>query len=202
MYLCVYKKRENISIKPRFFEVNAEFVSSASNIVFSFSVFAHKIHESSFRIFFTETIIWRRHFHCPLVDPVLPLHDLWPQQCNILGSGVLPTKFGSYRAFLSLLIRHPGWPLRVLRHFGAKALLNKFANHWAFLSNLTPGWPSRPLFDLCQPQQCITLQSRGSSSQIRYIFVIAWLSSSFNLKFNKIIIVMSLFNGVSFCYKL
>ena len=36
----------------------------------------------------------------PLVDPGWPLHDLRPQQCITLWSGVLPTKFGNHRAFL------------------------------------------------------------------------------------------------------
>ena len=36
----------------------------------------------------------------PLVDPRWPLHDLPPQQCITLRSGVLPTKFGSHRTFL------------------------------------------------------------------------------------------------------
>ena len=36
----------------------------------------------------------------PLVYPRWPLHDLWPQQCTTLCSGVLLTKFGSHRAFL------------------------------------------------------------------------------------------------------
>ena len=35
-----------------------------------------------------------------LVDPRWPLHDLWPQQCTALWSGVLLTKFGSHRAFV------------------------------------------------------------------------------------------------------
>ena len=35
-----------------------------------------------------------------LVDPGWPLRDLRPQQCITLWSGVLPTKFGSHRAFL------------------------------------------------------------------------------------------------------
>ena len=36
----------------------------------------------------------------PLVDPGLPQRDFWPQQCITLWSGVLPTKFGSHKAFL------------------------------------------------------------------------------------------------------
>ena len=50
--------------------------------------------------------------HCqtswPLLDPSWPLHDLWPQQCSTLWSGVLPTKFGDHRALLSKLT--PTWP--------------------------------------------------------------------------------------------
>ena len=60
--------------------------------------------------------------HClanwPLLDPTWPLHDLWPQQCIMLWSGVLPTKFGGHRALLSKLT--PTWP------------------------QLTPAWPSTP----------------------------------------------------------
>ena len=50
--------------------------------------------------------------HCwanwPLLDPSWPLHDLWPQQCTKLWSGVLPTKFGGHGALLSKLT--PAWP--------------------------------------------------------------------------------------------
>ena len=54
----------------------------------------------------------------PLLDPGWPLHDLWPQQCITLWSGVLPTKLGSQRAYSSILTS--GWP-------------------W-----LTPAWPLTP----------------------------------------------------------
>ena len=49
--------------------------------------------------------------HCearwPLLDLSWPLHDLWPQQCITLWSGVLSTKFGGHRALLSKLT--PTW---------------------------------------------------------------------------------------------
>ena len=48
--------------------------------------------------------------------PQLTPHNLWSQQCINFQSGVLPTKFGSHRAFLSNLTL--GWP------------------------QLTPAWPS------------------------------------------------------------
>ena len=43
-----------------------------------------------------------------------PLHDLWPNQCITLWSGFLPTKFGSHRAYVSILT-YAGWPLHDLR---------------------------------------------------------------------------------------
>ena len=54
----------------------------------------------------------------PQVDPGWPVHDLWPQQCITLWSGILPTKFGGHRAFLSNVT--PGWP------------------------RITPAWPLTP----------------------------------------------------------
>ena len=48
----------------------------------------------------------------PLINPGWTLHDLWPQQYTTLRSGVLSTKFGAHKAFLSNLI--PGWPLNDL----------------------------------------------------------------------------------------
>ena len=37
---------------------------------------------------------------CPWFTPSWPLYDFWPEQCIILWSGVLPTKFGDHMAFL------------------------------------------------------------------------------------------------------
>ena len=52
--------------------------------------------------FFPPNLVAIEHFLAiwPLVDPRWLLHDLWPQQCTALWSGVLLTKFGSHRAFL------------------------------------------------------------------------------------------------------
>ena len=86
--------------------------------------------------------------HRPLVNPRWPPHNLWPHQCNALRLGVLTTKFGGHRAFLSNLTR--GWPdlpLHGLWHqqctmFWARVLpKNLVAMHRAFLSNLTSAWP-------------------------------------------------------------
>ena len=89
--------------------------------------------------------------HCwanwPLVDPRWPLHDLWPQHCISLCSGVLPTKFGDHGALLSkLTLLDPSWPLHDLWPqqcitLWSEILPTKFGGHRAFLSNLTPGWP-------------------------------------------------------------
>ena len=89
--------------------------------------------------------------HCwaiwPLLDPGWPLHDLWPQRCISLWSGVPPTKFGGHRALLSkLTLLDPIWPLHDLWPqqcitLWSEILPTKFGGHRAFLSNLTPGWP-------------------------------------------------------------
>ena len=51
----------------------------------------------------------------PVVEPSWPLHDIWPHQCTTLRSGVLPTKLGCHRVFLSNLIPiDPTWPLHDL----------------------------------------------------------------------------------------
>ena len=68
----------------------------------------------------------------PMVDPGLPLHILWPHQCIILLSRVLPTKSSSHSLgqqgfFLPNLIAlghswaiwpllDPGWPLTLSMH--------------------------------------------------------------------------------------
>ena len=47
-----------------------------------------------------------------MVHPLLPLRDLWPQQCITLWSGVLRTTFGRHRAFLAIWpLVDPGWPV-------------------------------------------------------------------------------------------
>ena len=53
----------------------------------------------------TTALVAIGHFQAiwPCVDSGWPLHDLWPQQCIILWSGVPLTKFGSHRAFLKQL---------------------------------------------------------------------------------------------------
>ena len=82
----------------------------------------------------------------PLVDPGWPLHDLWPQQCITLWSGVLPTKFGGHRALLRWPLLDPSWPLHDLRPqqcitLWSEVLPTKFGDHRALLSKLTPTWP-------------------------------------------------------------
>ena len=65
--------------------------------------------------FFPPNLVAIGHFKAnwPLVDPSWPLHDLWPQQCTTLWSGVVLTKFGSHRAFLRQIdlwmTFDPGW---------------------------------------------------------------------------------------------
>ena len=76
-----------------------------------------------------------------LADPCMTFD---PQQCIMLRSGVLPTKFGGHRALLSKLT--PTWPLHDLWPqqcitLWSGTLATKFGGHRAFLSNLTPGWP-------------------------------------------------------------
>ena len=86
----------------------------------------------------------------PLVDPGWPLHDLWPQQCSTLWSGVLPIKFGCHRAFLSNLTSvDPSWPLHDLWPSNALCsgqgffLPNLLAigHSWAIWPLVDPDWP-------------------------------------------------------------
>ena len=110
--------------------------------------------------------------HCcanwPLLDPSWPLHDLWPQQCIMLWSAVLPTKFGGHRHIPWLLTRSiyfsihckgrprfasialSGRPIIFLLYFFSLAFIMFFLLIWWWineleleleLSNLTPGWP-------------------------------------------------------------
>ena len=107
----------------------------------------------------------------PLVDPGWPLHDLRPQHCTTLWSGVLPTKFGGHRSFLNNLM--PSWP-RLTHHdlwpyqcttLRSGVLPTKFGSHRAFLSNLTPGWPRlTPAWPLTPAKHCTSV--RGSFYQI------------------------------------
>ena len=83
----------------------------------------------------------------PLVDPGWLLHDLWPQQCITLLSGVLSIKFGGHRALLSKL--SPTWPQLASIWPSTPAMIKlwsgiltiKFGGHRALLSKLTPIWP-------------------------------------------------------------
>ena len=58
----------------------------------------------------------------PLVDPIWPPSDLWPQHSVPLWSGVLLTKFGAHRSLLSNLtlvwpqMTH-AWPLNPVLHY-------------------------------------------------------------------------------------
>ena len=68
--------------------------------------------------FFLQNLVATGHFQVisHLVDPGWPLHDFWPQQWVTHWPGVLPTKFGGHRAFLSNLTSArpwltPAWPL-------------------------------------------------------------------------------------------
>ena len=79
--------------------------------------------------------------HCyanwPLFDPSWPLHDLWPQQCIMLWSGIL----GGHRAFPSNLTS--GWPLHDLwpqqcTTLWLGVLLTKFGSHRVFLKQIDP----------------------------------------------------------------
>ena len=67
----------------------------------------------------------------PLVDPRWPLCDLWPKQYVTLWSGVLHTKFGGHRAFLSNL------------------------------TSVTSAWPQIPLHDLRPQQCVTLYLSQG-----------------------------------------
>ena len=71
-----------------------------------------------------------------------PLYDLWPKHCTSLQSGVLPTKFGSHRAFLNNLT--PCWPLYDLWPQKCSTVMGSFYQIWWPLgipkSNLTSGW--------------------------------------------------------------
>ena len=89
--------------------------------------------------------------HCyanwPLLDPGWPLHDLWPQQCITLWSGILTIKFGGHRALLSKLTPtwpqltpHDIWPQQYIMLW-SRVLLTKFGGHRVYLSKLTPTWP-------------------------------------------------------------
>ena len=57
-----------------------------------------------------------------LFDPSWHLHDLWLQQCIMLWPGILPTKCGGHKAFLSNLTPSltqmtPAWPLTPAMHY-------------------------------------------------------------------------------------
>ena len=111
--------------------------------------------------------IWHFEANWPLVDPIWPLHDFWPQQCIMLWSGVLPTKFGGHRALLNNLTATwpqltPTWPstptIQQCITLWSGVLPTKFGGHRALLSKLTPTWPQLTPTWLW-PQQCITLWS-------------------------------------------
>ena len=111
--------------------------------------------------------VWHLWSIWPLVYSGWPLHDLWPQQCITVSSGVLPTKFGSHRAFLSNLtpLVDPVFPCMTFDHsnalhFGQGFFLPNLVAT-VFLSNLTPDWPKMTpvgLHDLWY-HQCTSLWS-------------------------------------------
>ena len=96
--------------------------------------------------FFLSYLVARGHFYAiwPLVDPGWSLHVLWPQQCIILWSGVVPTKFGSHNSFLSNLTSGSGWPHWLLHDLWPQQCIllwwgivpTKFGSHRAFLRQL------------------------------------------------------------------
>ena len=123
--------------------------------------------------FFLLNLVAIRHFQAiwPLVDLSWPLHDLWPQQCITLWSGVLPTKFGSHRELLSKLTPTwpqltPTWPLTPAMHYALiRCFLTKLGGHRALLSKLTPTWPQLTPAWPSTPALRYTLV-RGSSYQM------------------------------------
>ena len=100
-----------------------------------------------------------------LVDPGWPMHDLWPQQCTMLWSWILPTKFGGHRALLSKLT--PDWPQLTLSWPLTPAMhytLVRDSSHQIWwpqgISKQFDPWLT--LDDPCMifgPQRCITLWS-------------------------------------------
>ena len=114
--------------------------------------------------FFLPNLVAIEHFKAKwlLLDPSWPLHNIWPQQCITHLLGVLPTKFGGYRALLSKLT--PTWPQQCITLW-SDVLSSKFGCHRAYLSNLTPTWPRlTPTWPLTPAMHYALV--RGSSCQI------------------------------------
>ena len=107
-----------------------------------------------------------------LVDLGWLLHDLRPHQCTTLRSGVLPTKFGSHRAFLCSFTSgvpfvDPGWPCKSFDPNKAFLFIQGF-----FLPNKVAigySWAIWPLVDRAWPlTPAIHYSSvRGSSTYIQ-----------------------------------
>ena len=100
-------------------------------------------------------ILWPLGMH----EPGRSMHDLWPQKCVTLQSGIYPSKFGGLRASLSnLALADPLWLLQCVS-FYTGLLPTKFGGNRAFLSNLTSEWPQ------------MTTGSPSSSSAMCYTLV-------------------------------
>ena len=91
--------------------------------------------------FFLQNLVAIGHFWAiwPLVDPRWPLLDRWPQQYITLWPGVLSTKSGGHRAFLSNLTS--GWPLHDFQPqqcitLWSGVLSTKFGCRMAFLRQI------------------------------------------------------------------
>ena len=92
-----------------------------------------------------------------MVDPGWPLHDLWPQQCTTLWSGVLLTNFGSHRVLLRQIDPWMTFDPRLSRFENMPTnLVGTFPTPMPTFSSIPdPGWSVPDLW----PQQCIMLWS-------------------------------------------
>ena len=96
--------------------------------------------------------------HClanlPLLDPSWPRHDLWPQHCIMLWSGILLPNLVATGHISNLTPTWPRltptWPLTPAMHY---ALVggSSYQIWWPYLNILTPGWPLHDLW----PLQCL-----------------------------------------------
>ena len=100
--------------------------------------------------FFPPNLVAIGHFNFKQIDPTWPqLTPSWPltPAMHYALSGILPTKFGGHRSFLSNWpLVDPSWPLHDLWPqqcimLWSGILATKFGGHKALLSKLTPTWP-------------------------------------------------------------
>ena len=102
------------------------------------------------------TQVWGHFYEIWWSQNIFTEFDLWltrltpawhlTQQWNTLWLGVLPTKFGGYRALLSKLTpTWPSWPLHELWPWQCimlwSGVLTKFGGHRPLLRKLTSTWP-------------------------------------------------------------